>query len=456
MSAAEEEIREIYKQGEDECVAWTLNTLNELLSQVEELKKRRGATSKNSSMPSSQDPFREKPKPKKQKKRKRNHHNGGRKLVPAPEVQERHNEYPANCGGCGLPLTPLAQHIGEAGRYQQTEIPEAKAYTIEWLIHALRCGGCGHTTKAAVPPEAKQRFGPRLKTAIATLGADKRQTGRQLQQLLSDYWGIHISIGQIVNITREVGELLKPAAARLKQEILTAKAIFADETSWRVNRAKAYIWAIFSKTAAYYEIHDSRKGEVAEQLIPLGHKGTVHTDDYGGYNHIKDKLRQLCWAHIKRHFQKRAEADDESEREFGERGIKICARVFKLSKQSTERQRKRVIADLRALVAEGLTAEATDGMRRTAKTLRKRDGNLWHCLYHDHIEATNNHAERMLRPAVIKRKLSFGSGSVAGAQALAALLSITATARMRGQSPYAFIEATVRAAQKDQELPQMA
>jgi hypothetical protein len=74
------------------------------------------------------------------------------------------------------------------------------------------------------------------------------------------------------------------------------------------------------------------------------------------------------------------------------------------------------------LIAFGRAHEETKTM---ARTLNKHEASLWHCLEHPYVEATNNLAERMLRPAVIKRKLSFGSGSERGASALAALLSVT-------------------------------
>ena len=108
---------------------------------------------------------------------------------------------------------------------------------------------------------------------------------------------------------------------------------------------------------------------------------------------------------------------------------------------------------MRELIALGLAHEETQAM---ARTLNKHSGSLWHCLHNSEVDATNNHAERMLRPAVIKRKLSFGSGSLAGAQSLAALLSISATSRLRGHSPYAFIEQSIRASLLGQPLPRLA
>jgi transposase len=47
---------------------------------------------------------------------------------------------------------------------------------------------------------------------------------------------------------------------------------------------------------------------------------------------------------------------------------------------------------------------------------------LWTFAYHEGVEPTNNAAERALRPAVLKRKKSFGNHSAAGCEYVARLL----------------------------------
>ncbi|MGF1534851.1 MAG: transposase, partial [Elainellaceae cyanobacterium] len=58
------------------------------------------------------------------------------------------------------------------------------------------------------------------------------------------------------------------------------------------------------------------------------------------------------------------------------------------------------------------------------------------------VEATNNLAERQLRPAVISRKLSCGNKTPTGATTWAILASLAATCEQRGDS---FIEQVAHA-----------
>ena len=60
-------------------------------------------------------------------------------------------------------------------------------------------------------------------------------------------------------------------------------------------------------------------------------------------------------------------------------------------------------------------------------------GNLLRFLTTEGVEPTNNRAERILRPAVIARKVSHCSKNPRGADAFAAFLSVVQTARKQAQ-----------------------
>lgn len=61
--------------------------------------------------------------------------------------------------------------------------------------------------------------------------------------------------------------------------------------------------------------------------------------------------------------------------------------------------------------------------------LRKQQDHLFTFLDHRAVDATNNLAERQLRPAVISRKLSCGNKTFNGANTWAILASLAATAQ---------------------------
>ena len=77
------------------------------------------------------------------------------------------------------------------------------------------------------------------------------------------------------------------------------------------------------------------------------------------------------------------------------------------------------------------------------KRLHKQRDHLFTFLDHDGVEATNNLAERQLRPAVIARKISCGNKTPKGARTWQILTSLAATCAQRATS---FVAALARAA----------
>ena len=71
--------------------------------------------------------------------------------------------------------------------------------------------------------------------------------------------------------------------------------------------------------------------------------------------------------------------------------------------------------------------------------LYDRREHLWTFTRIQGIEPTNNTAERALRPAVIYRKLSFGTQSAAGSRYLERLLSVSETCRLQNRNAYQYL-----------------
>jgi hypothetical protein len=69
------------------------------------------------------------------------------------------------------------------------------------------------------------------------------------------------------------------------------------------------------------------------------------------------------------------------------------------------------------------------------------------------VELTNNVAERALRPAVLRRKGSFGSVSEAGSRFAERLLTFVATCTQQGRAPLDFLVAAGEASRQGTAAP---
>jgi transposase len=88
--------------------------------------------------------------------------------------------------------------------------------------------------------------------------------------------------------------------------------------------------------------------------------------------------------------------------------------------------------DVRALLEQGAGCACAKTAGVCAEVL-KLEPALWTFAHREGLEPTNNAAERALRPAVLKRKRSFGCHSEAGCRFLERLFSVTQTLRLRQQ-----------------------
>ena len=89
------------------------------------------------------------------------------------------------------------------------------------------------------------------------------------------------------------------------------------------------------------------------------------------------------------------------------------------------------------------------------KPLHKHRAWLWTFLDVEGVEPTNNASERALRPAVIWRKLSFGTQSAKGSRFVETILTVVETCRKQSRNSFEYITAAVQAHFASQNAPSL-
>ena len=98
--------------------------------------------------------------------------------------------YPEGTCACGADLGDAAD-LGVARSYQQKEVPEPKAQTIQHDLHEARCA-CGKTHMAPRPPrvpDSAVSTGPRLSALAVYLLVFQHVPVERCRMLLSDIAG---------------------------------------------------------------------------------------------------------------------------------------------------------------------------------------------------------------------------------------------------------------------------
>jgi hypothetical protein len=213
--------------------------------------------------------------------------------------------------------------------------------------------------------------------------------------------------------------------------------VYTDETGWRIGTLAAWLWVFTNSEASVYAIRDNRSSDVLVDILGTEFKGILASDGFVAYDQqrLKTWLKQKCVGHLLRELTEMQENQSGRALHFARQVTIVLqeALVLKMQKSSLDPlsflQRARDLeARLDALMGPQRRLTQRDNLR-FAKRLRKHRPHLLRFLYVDALEATNNQAERMLRPAVITRKTNGCNRTRDGANTHAILSSVLVTAR---------------------------
>ena len=234
-----------------ERVAALEEELSRLRIENERLREQVQRSSRNSSQPPSSDtpdqpPRRERKSSGKQRGAQPGHEGHQRKLYPPEECRSVSDHRPTKCGDCGAALAGSDPH---PVRHQVVELPEAPPLVDEHRLHRLTCPDCGAATRASLPDDVPAcGYGPRLAAAVGVLGGKYRQSDRQTQAMLEDFFHVEVALGTVNNfilyllkashpcdsgcdkksLRRWPHRSQRPLSLPLEQE-----AANMDETGWR-------------------------------------------------------------------------------------------------------------------------------------------------------------------------------------------------------------------------------
>jgi transposase len=380
------------------------------------------------------------------KKRDRKHNRGRHRMA---QVDERIEHAADACPRCGAALVGGWVH----DRAQVVDLPEQqRAQVTEHVRVARHCPTC---RRRVLPPPpgsgagriGRRRFGPRLIAAVVTMRTVERLPLGQIQARLAREYGLHLSAGGLVGLLALAAARAGPAYAAIRAQVRASPVVHSDETGWRQDGVPGYIWSASSAQSRYFHYDASRSGQVADTVLGEDFGGILVADFYAAYDHLPG-IKQRCWSHLWRDITARAaESPGDGELAAWIAGVRAIYQAAMAPRPATEegmttqavRRRehraRQYEQQLLLLCPEDLPdcrPEAT-----LAKRIRRYSKELFTCVRELGVPATNNAAERALRPQVIARKISGGTRSARGSATRMVLASVIATAQLRGQDPTA-------------------
>ena len=463
--------------GERETAVAVLLRVGELIeanrrleARVDELEQRLNRSSRNSSLPPSQDPPSAPPRPQQAASGRRRggqagHEGRNRPLLPLEQVDELLEHWPQRCHACARVFREEERNDAAAPqRHQVSELPPIAVRVSEHRLHRLRCPACAACTRAQLPAEvSRAAFGHRLQASVATLAVRNRVSRRDTVELVRDLFGADLSTGAVDAIVSRAGEALALPYAELRRHLREAPAVNIDETGWRLRGGRRALWGAITPLAAVFRVAPDRHQREAKTLLGEGFQGVACSDRWWAYNYLEPGRRQVCWSHLVRDFTAQSEGL-EPEQSFGAAGLEIAARLFQawhgFQANGDRTQLIERVAPLRDELKQLLErcAGKSAKYKRTrglARNLLKIWPALWTFSEVDGVEPTNNAAERALRGPVIHRKLSLGSQSEDGEHTIERLLSASVTCRLQHRSLFAYLTDVLNAKARGDPIPSL-
>ena len=302
---SEEEIRSIYRQGED-AVVELIQSMNKtiilLAERVQNLEDRLAKNSKNSGKPPSSDGY-SKPAPKSLRKRHQKksggqpgHPGNTLKVVETPDNIEHHRI--DECTNCQQDLTAVVADEHESR--QVFDAPKVKIFVTEHQAEIKVCPSCGTRNKATYPAGVAQpvQYGSEIKAQAVYFNQYQLLPLHRMSELFETLYGQAISEASLIEFCQEVAEKIQPVTECIKTHIMKQEAVVHfDETGSRVDGKLHWLHSASTEKLTYYSLHQKRGLPAMNDIGILPNlQGRAIHDGWKSYNKY-EILHGLCNVH---------------------------------------------------------------------------------------------------------------------------------------------------------------
>jgi len=419
------------------------------------------ASQRASAASSGEEPAVDSPRADSQEKKEKAECRGhGRKRL--PESLERRRvvfdleESQRQCQHCQTPMKKIGEDVSE-----RLEFVPASLQVIEEVCIKYACPrGCGVAAgKKPASPIEKGLPGPGLLAQVAVSKYGDHLPLNRMESIFQRH-GAELSRKTMCDWMAACAELVSPVWERMKEVVLTSKAVQTDDTPvpvldrGRTSTRTGRIWTYVGDANGPYIVYDytgNRSREGPEEFL-RGYKGYLQADAYAAYDAMFKNPKQYltevaCWAHSRRYFFE-AQTSDLCRSTVMLAYIQLLYEVEREARNATAEQRR----ELRQAKSLPILRDIKNYLEmEKPKVLPKSPMGVaidytlsnWEALlrYTDDgdLEIDNNGAERSLRPIVVGRRNWLFYGSDKGGRTGAVLSSLIASCKRLRIEPFTYL-----------------
>jgi transposase len=420
-----------------------------LKSENAELKNRLNRNSKNSSSPPSSDGYSKKPAlPKKHKGKQggqKGHKGSSLNQITNPDTIIGYKPEKCNCGHI---FSPGDSKLAE--KRQVFDLPKPRLEVTEYQIHKATCPECGLQCRGMAPESIKApvQYGDNVKAYAVLLNVHYKLPYKKIQMLFNDLFGYPINESTIMSASVNCYNKLHESEEIIKSRIAKSAVAHADETGIRAAGKLHWLHTATTAMYTYLFVHEKR-GKLAlesDKSILYKIKGWLVHDCWGSYFSFNNFKHALCGAHILR------ELEGIAENETGKwaRVFKtFLMQIYEMPFNERVKRRELITNRYRLICQVGIKAEPpplkqktgkgrykrTKGRNLVERLLREQEAVLAFA-FNEQVPFTNNQAERDIRPAKVKQKISNCFRTTDGAMLYARIEGFVSTARKHNHNVF--------------------
>ncbi len=367
--------------------------------------------------------------------------------TPPPERIDRLVHVPCRlCPACQVPLVDP----GLVVQYQ-TDLPPIVPLVTQFNIETGYCPCCRQRAQGRHREQtsnatgaAGHTLGPVVLTRAAELKHRLGVPYRKISDFLQTYGDLHVASSTLVRAEQRLALRARPTYDLLIDALRHCGVVHADETGWRVGALNAWLWVFTNQDITIYTIRTgpgARGHEVAEDILGADFDGFLIVDGFKAYD-VLGYTKGQCNAHLLRRAKDLCDTVSGDEPDILhtlitllQEAIHLAERRLQLTSAGYARRVQEIEKRLEIWLLQ-LTRRRrplSPELERLANHLVNHYEEWLRFLHEPQVPPTNNHAERMLRPAVITRKTGGCNKTLLGALVHSILASIMVTCRQQGQ-----------------------
>ena len=378
-----------------------------------------------------------------------------------PREVQLHVPAPTCCPDCGSAWQTLGEDVSE-----MIERVPATFKVIRHVRPKLACTRCDKVVQAPAPsrPLARGSAGPGLLAHVmVSKYLDHQPIYRQCR--IHERSGVELAESTVGDWVGEVHHLLRPLIGALRQYVLSAEKLHADDTPIAVlapgtgKTKQARLWtyvrddrpAGLSQAPAVWFAYSANRQGIHPQTHLKDFSGILQADAYAGYDAIyaTGKVTEAgCWAHARRKFH---DIHITSPTPITTHVLAQIAALYHIESSirgSPANERRQVRQELAQPILHELHEWLTSQREAISRKSITADAigyamNHWKALTRyledGRIEIDNNAAERALRGVALGRKNYLFLGSDAGGERAASLYSLLGSARLNEINPETYL-----------------